>query len=144
MKKIVSISLGSSEGDYEFSTQFLGVDFQVQRFGTDGRLGKAAELMKEWDKKADVIGLGDVKFPYSIGSNRVVRRDTETLIDIGKNLKTPVTIGTALRRVAYEWSLRHVNYQLGKGNYFSNARVLFMSWTCMPRMRLKRVLIRAA
>jgi len=127
MKKIVSISLGSSKRNYEFSTQFLGVDFHVQRFGTDGNVEQAANLMREWDKKAHVIGLGDVKFPYSIGSNRMVRKDTETLIDVGKNLHTPVTIGNALRRVAYEWSLRHVNYQLGKGNYFSNARVLFMS-----------------
>lgn len=138
MKRIVSISLGSSENDYKLSTQFLGVDFHIQRFGTDGNVEQAAELMKEWDKKAHVIGLGDVKFPYAIGSNRLVRKDTETLLDIGKKLHTPVTMGAAFRRVAYEWSLRHINYTLGKGNYFSNARVLFMSG--MFSYRLSKVM----
>ncbi len=138
MKEIVSISLGASDKNYELSTQFLGTDFHIRRIGTDGNVEQAAELMKAWDQKAHVIGLGDVKFPYAIGSNRLVRRDTETLLEVGKTLHTPITIGTAMRRVAYEWSLRHVNYKLGKGNYFSNARVLFMSG--MFSYRLSKVM----
>ncbi|MFZ5569149.1 MAG: dehydrogenase [Thermodesulfobacteriota bacterium] len=138
MKKIVSISLGSSERDYTMNSRFLGEDFHIRRLGTDGDVNQAVELMKQWDQKAHVIGLGDVKFPYAIGSNRLVRKDTEALLEAGKKLATPVTIGTALRRVAYEWSLRHVNYKLGKGSYFSNARVLFMSG--MFSYRLSRVM----
>lgn len=138
MKTIVSISLGSSENNYELTTDFLGVDFHIQRIGTDGNVEKAAELMRQWDRKADAIGLGGVKFPYAIGSNRIVRRDTEVLMEVGKKLQTPVTIGSALRRVAYEWSLRHVNFKLGKGSYFSNARVLFMSG--MSSYKLARVM----
>ncbi|MBF0225465.1 MAG: dehydrogenase [Desulfobacterales bacterium] len=127
MKHVVSISLGKSDMDYELETTFLGQKFLITRIGTDKNIEKAQSLMKKWDGKANVIGLGDVKFPYSIGSNYLARHDTERLMRVAATLKTPVTIGTALRRVAYEWSIRHVNFQLGKGNYFKNSRVLFLS-----------------
>jgi hypothetical protein len=40
-------------------------------------------------------------------------------------VQTPVTIGSALRDVSFEWALRYIEYKFG--NYFSNARVLFFS-----------------
>ena len=55
MKQIISISLGTSKNDYEFETEFLGQEFNIKRFGTDGDMDKAAEMLFEWDKEADAI-----------------------------------------------------------------------------------------
>ena len=68
MKTIVNISLGASKDDYEFTPRFMGMDFRVIRLGTDGSIDVAAELLQEWDGRADVIGLGSIQFPFTIGN----------------------------------------------------------------------------
>ena len=40
MKKIVSVSLGKAEHDYEFTGNFLGKKFQVKRVGCEGRVAR--------------------------------------------------------------------------------------------------------
>ncbi len=126
MKFIVNISLGESHEDYEFKTRFMKHDFLLQRFGTDGDLEKAADLLLRWNKKADAIALSSVKFPYTmVSSNRLEKASLE-LEELGARMKTPVTSGDRLRNVVHEWSLRHLQFQLDN-NYFNNARVLFFS-----------------
>ena len=46
MKKVVTVSLGSSRKDFEFKTTFLGQDFSVHRMGADQDTTKAWELMR--------------------------------------------------------------------------------------------------
>ncbi|MBK7002800.1 MAG: hypothetical protein IPH35_23505 [Rhodoferax sp.] len=58
MKHVVSISLGSSNQDFDFVTTFLGEKLHVRRIGTNGSTLAAVKLVKEWDKKAAAIGLG--------------------------------------------------------------------------------------
>jgi len=135
VKQIISISLGPSSGDYEFDTEFLGQDFNIKRFGTDGDIDKTVEMLLRWDKtvemllrwekRADAIGLGGMKFPDAIGSRGSTGKHTEKFDMLSSRIQTPVTMGRALRNVAYEWSLRHIEFEFG--NYFSNARVLFLS-----------------
>ena len=125
MKQIISISLGTSKNDYEFETEFLGQDFNIKRFGTDGDMDKAAEMLLEWDKEADAIGLGNVKFPYGIGPRYLSKRHESKIDKLGAQIQTPVTTGAALRDVSYEWCLRFVDHKFG--DYFKNSRVLFLS-----------------
>ncbi len=126
MKQIINISLGASRDDYELKTKFLGKPFHVQRFGTDGHLEKAADLLLRWNKKADAIGLGSIKFPYTIGSQERMERETGELRKLASQMHTPVTSGDAMRIVVHEWSIRHLQFKFGN-NYFNNARVLFFS-----------------
>ena len=75
MKQVVSISLGASEKDYAFNTEFLGQDFTIRRLGTDGDLEKAAKLLLRMDKEADAIGphSSDGKFlPQKFGIESIV------------------------------------------------------------------------
>ena len=125
MKQVVSISLGSSDKDYAFNTEFLGQEFTIRRLGTDGDLEKAAELLLRMDKEADAIGLGQIKYPYGIGPRYLNKTKHHKIKDLGAQVQTPVTIGSALRDVSFEWALRYIEYKFG--NYFSNARVLFFS-----------------
>ena len=125
VKQIISISLGPSSGDYEFDTEFLGQDFNIKRFGTDGDIDKTVEMLLKWEKSADAIGLGGMKFPDEIGFRGSTAKHTEKFDMLSSRIQTPVTMGRTLRNVAYEWSLRHIEFQFG--NYFNNARVLFLS-----------------
>ncbi|MDM8522446.1 hypothetical protein QUF80_03665 [Desulfococcaceae bacterium HSG8] len=126
MKEIISISLGPSDKDYEFETEFLGQDFYIRRLGTDGNLEKAAKMLAQWDKDADAIGLGNVRFPYDIGTRRMTQHHAEKLKKLTDRVRTPVVTGEGLRKVGYEWSLRHIQFKFGN-NYFDNAVVLFLS-----------------
>ena len=40
MKRIVSISIGSSSRDHRVETEILGEQFQIERIGTDGDIKK--------------------------------------------------------------------------------------------------------
>ncbi len=126
MKQIIQISLDASRDNFNFKTEFGGQKFHVRRFGTDGDLDEASDLLLGWNKKADAIGLGGVKFAYG-GKPRVkLNKDIRKLLDLAAQLHTPVTTGDTLRSVAHEWSLRNIHFQLGN-NYFTNARVFFFS-----------------
>lgn len=125
MKRVICISLGSSQYDFEFETEFLGQDFLVKRIGTDGDLRKAEALLVKWDTAADAFGIGSVKYPYTIGPKRLNDDRLKTIEKIGRRIKTPITTGAALRKVSFEWSIHHLQYSMG--GFFSNARVLVLS-----------------
>jgi predicted amino acid dehydrogenase len=136
VKQVVSISLGPSANDYEFETEFLGQNFTVTRIGTNGDLDKAAGLLLQWDKKADAIGLGHVKFPYGIGPRYLTKKQDNHLKELATQIQTPVTLGSALRDVSFEWALRYIEFKFG--SYFDNARVLFLSG--MNNYRIAKVM----
>lgn len=126
MKQIINISLGPSGDDYDFETEFMNQKFHIRRYGTDGDLEQASDLLLLWNKKADAIGLGSIKFPYLVGPKGLTNKETTKLIKLGSKLQTPVATGDTLRKVGHEWSLRHTQINFGN-NYFDNARVLFFS-----------------
>ena len=123
MKKVVSVSLGSSAKDYEFETRFLGKDFHVKRVGADADEGKAWELLRRHQAEADAIGLGMVRDHYDVGSRWHVHEDTERLLKVVT--RVPATTGARLRRLLQVRAVRHV--QRSCGHYFNNNLVLFLS-----------------
>lgn len=126
MKDIVSISLGSSKHDYAFETEFLCQNFMIRRFGTDGDLEKARELLERWEDHADIMGLGGLRTPNDLGPERLDNKLFEKIDYLTKGIKTPVVTGNELRKVTHEWSLRHIQFKMGN-NFFDNTRVFFLS-----------------
>ncbi len=126
MKQIVSISLGNSRDDYEFVAQFLNQDFTIKRIGTDGDVDLASELLEQYDKEADAIGMGGLDFNYSIGSSRALEKQKMKVDQLKSRIGSPVTTGEMLRRVSFEWAIRHLQFKLGN-NYFNHRKVLFLS-----------------
>ena len=123
MKNVVSISLGSSDQDFEFTTRFLGQRINVKRLGTDGSTDRAVKLLRQWEQQADAIGIGLVKDRYTVGSRRFIDRDGARMRSVVT--RVPVTVGGRLGDILQEWSVRHAQTELG--GYFNNALVLFFS-----------------
>jgi predicted amino acid dehydrogenase len=130
MKTIASISLGPGDLDSSFGTRFLGQQFKIVRIGTDKDLKAAGKLVVEWRDRADALGLGMVPDHYWVGTNYFHQRDTEKLVKMAGD--TPVTTGARLRGIVQEWSLRSAQAELG--NFFNNAKVLFLSGATNYRM----------
>jgi hypothetical protein len=123
MKKVVSVTLGSSKQDHEFQTEFLGQQFTVSRMGADQDTGKAWELMRRQQATADAIGLGEISDHYQVGVRTVVNKETQRLTNVVT--RVPVTTGATLRRLLQVRAVRHVQKELG--HYFNNNLVLFLS-----------------
>ncbi len=123
MKRVVGISLGAGDQDFEFGTRFLGHRINVRRLGTNGSAATAVKLLKHWQQHADTIGLGVVKDSYAVGARRYVDKDSARMK--GAVTRIPVTTGGRLSDILQEWALRHVQNKLG--HYFNNAKVLFFS-----------------
>lgn len=58
MKKVLSISLGSSTRDHTTEAKFLGQRFWLSRQGTDGDFKRYLQMYREYDGKVDAFGIG--------------------------------------------------------------------------------------
>jgi predicted amino acid dehydrogenase len=123
MKKVVTVTLGSSKKDFEFKTKFLGQEFSVQRMGADRDSGKAWELMRRQQANADAIALSDMVDHYHVGLRTVVNKESQRLMQVVT--RVPVTTGASLRRLLQVRAVRYVQKELG--HYFNNNLVLFLS-----------------
>ncbi|MBV5296830.1 MAG: dehydrogenase [Rhodoferax sp.] len=123
MKNVVTVTMGSSNKDFEFKTSFLGQDFRVRRLGADQDSGKAWDLMRRHQASADAIGLGEVTDHCHVGLRTVVNKETQHLLNVVT--RVPVTTGATLRRLLQVRAVRHVQKELG--HYFNNNLVLFLS-----------------
>ncbi len=123
MKRVVTVTLGSSKNDFGFETDFLGERFEVARLGADDDPGKAWELMRRHQAKADAIGLGEVGDHFQVGQRTLVNRETERLLNVVTRI--PATTGATLRRLLQVRAVRHVHKKLGR--YFDNNLVLFLN-----------------
>ncbi|MCX7150182.1 MAG: hypothetical protein NTY05_12365 [Rhodocyclales bacterium] len=123
MKKVVTVTLGSSKKDFEFKTRFLGQEFSVRRLGADQDSSKAWELMRRQQANADAIALSDMVDHYHVGLRTVVNKKSQRLMQVVT--RVPVTTGASLRRLLQVRAIRYVQKELG--NYFNNNLVLFLS-----------------
>ena len=58
MKRVVSISLGSSKRDHCVEQTFNQEIVRIERIGTDGSTEKAKSLIRSFDGTVDAFGLG--------------------------------------------------------------------------------------
>ncbi|HCF51385.1 MAG TPA: quinate 5-dehydrogenase, partial [Syntrophomonas sp.] len=94
MKRIVSVSLGSSKRDHSFETEFMAEKFLIERIGTDGDWDKAIQLIKDLDGKVDAFGMGGIDLYIYIAGKRYVIKDAKKLLVARK---TPMVDGSGLK-----------------------------------------------
>lgn len=95
MKRIVSVSLGSSSCDHAVELDLLGVSCQVERIGTDGDIQKMIALIKELDGKVDAFGLGGLGLYFYTRTKRFTMREAKIITK--EAVKTPIVDGSGLK-----------------------------------------------
>ncbi|MFO7941079.1 MAG: quinate 5-dehydrogenase [Bacillota bacterium] len=95
MKRVVSVSLGSSRRDHRVEVEILGEEFVIERRGTDGSLERAVAMIRELDGHVDAIGLGGVDLYLVSAGRRYMLRDARRMLEAAEI--TPVVDGTGLK-----------------------------------------------
>ncbi len=106
MKRIVSVSLGSSQRDHEGETTILGHTLHLSRRGVDGKIRKAIALLQELDGQVDAIGLGGVDIYLKSRNETFAMRDGVKLQKAVQ--KTPVVDGSGLKNTLERETVRYL------------------------------------
>ncbi|MEO7202693.1 MAG: quinate 5-dehydrogenase [Candidatus Tumulicola sp.] len=111
MKKVVSVSLGSSRRDHRAEVTLLGEAFDIARIGTDGKLDVAVAKVRELDGTVDAIGLGGIDVYLYAGRHRYALRDGLRLLEAAHT--TPVVDGSGLKNTLEREAIRFMREDLG-------------------------------
>ncbi len=110
MKRVVSVSLGSSKRDHRATTTLLGETFDISRVGTDGKLDAAIAKVHELDGKVDAIGLGGIDVYLYAGRHRYALRDGLRLLQAAA--VTPIVDGSGLKNTLEREAVRFMQDDL--------------------------------
>jgi hypothetical protein len=137
VKKVVSVSLGSSSRDHRAVVQLLGEDFDIARVGTDGSIDRAVEKLHELDGTVDAIGLGGIDVYLYAGTKRYALRDGLRLLQ--SVTKTPVADGSGLKNTLERAAVRFLQTDLGMD--LRGRKVLMVS--ALDRFGMAQALVEA-
>lgn len=114
MKRVVSVSLGSSARDAAYDLKVLGEEIHLERRGTDGDLRRARALLAALDGQVDALGLGGVSLHLTAGQRTYPLREAVELAAVART--TPVVDGSgvkaSLEKALPEYLERRFNYRL--------------------------------
>lgn len=111
MKRVVSVSLGSSSRDHRAQVALLGEKFDIARVGVDGSIERAMAKLQELDGTVDAIGLGGIDVYLYAGTKRYALRDGLRLLEAVKT--TPVADGSGLKNTLERAAVRFLQDDLG-------------------------------
>lgn len=105
-KEIVSVSLGPSSRDFEFTTEMFGEGVHVRRFGTDGDVWRAQELVAQFDGQVDAIGLGGMNVYLKVGHRTYIHQQIQRIASTAQT--TPVVDGFHLKNTLERWAIGRI------------------------------------
>lgn len=111
MKRAVSISIGSSKRNKSVEVKLLGETVRIERIGTDGDMGKAAELYRDMDGKVDAFGVGGADLGIMVDNKWYPLHTVTPMIRYVQ--KTPVVDGTGLKNTLENQLAPFINHLLG-------------------------------
>jgi hypothetical protein len=95
VKRVLSVSLGSSARNHAVSLHLLGQKVEVRRIGTDGDRRRLIEEIVRWDGQVDAFGLGGIDRYIFIQDKRYAFREAEGIVRYAK--KSPILDGSGLK-----------------------------------------------
>ncbi|WP_018249538.1 hypothetical protein [Orenia marismortui] len=114
MKRVISISLGSSTRDHKVEIDILGEHFIIERIGTNGDIDQAIKLFKQLDGNVDAFGLGGIDLYLYAGKKKYLLRDAKKIV---KNInKTPIVDGSGLKNTLERAAIRSINNKVDLKN----------------------------
>ncbi len=123
MRRVVSVSLGSSSRDHVVETEFLGEIFRVERRGTDGNINRAIDLIRDLDGQVDAFGLGGIDLYLYAGAKRYVIRDAVKIARAARI--TPVVDGSGLKNTLERKVIDFLQRESGMS--FKGRKILMVS-----------------
>ncbi len=123
MKKIVCVSLGSPDYDYEFERDLFDERYHVRRIGTGGDVRLARKLVREHDGQADAIGLAGMSVVFQVAGKTWRHKDTLKIAHASRY--TPVVGGRGLKRILDRWAVRDLAAR--ERGIFNRKNVFFLS-----------------
>jgi hypothetical protein len=109
MKRVVSISLGSSKRNHRSEIDFLGEHFVLERIGTDGDAKKMKALFQEMDGQVDAFGLGGFDLYLCYKNKKYIFREAYNAV---KDVKiTPVADGTGVKKTLEKMAVHYLHDQ---------------------------------
>lgn len=121
VKRVVSVSLGSSTRDAVLELPLLGEHVRLERRGVGGDLSQAAALISDLDGTVDAIGLGGIDLYAHIGTRRYVLQDAAKLAKCAT--QTPVVCGAGLKTFVEGRMIARLDTRF----HWANKRVLMTS-----------------
>jgi hypothetical protein len=112
MKRVVSVSIGSSERDHKVEVDLLGERFQIERIGTDGDLARATQLYNELDGEVDAFGVGGADLSLRVAERVYSFVQIEQMVAGVK--ETPVVDGGGLKRTVERGVIQFTERELGQ------------------------------
>lgn len=106
MKRIVSISLGSSKRDDEVYVNFMDEAILLKRIGTDGDKDHALQLIRQWRDKVAAFGLGGTDLYIYAGENRYTFRESLEFVKAAGT--TPIFDGSGLKNTLEQSVIRNL------------------------------------
>ncbi len=137
MKRVVSVSLGSSSRDHRAQIELLGEHFDIERIGTDGSIDRALEKLRALDGTVDAIGLGGIDVYLYAGTKRFALRDGLRLLEAVKI--TPVVDGSGLKNTLERAAVQYLRDRLGV--HLEGRKVLMVS--ALDRFGMAQALVDA-
>lgn len=110
MKRIVSVSLGSSKRDHSVETKILGETFFIERIGTDGDIKKLISIIKELDGRVDAFGMGGIDIYLQGPNKRYIIKDSKPILEAAK--LTPIYDGSILKNTLEKTVIKYIDKNL--------------------------------
>lgn len=107
MKRIVSVSLGSSNRDHRAEVEVLGEPVVVERIGTDGSIPRAIERVRALDGEVDAFGMGGIDRYVHAGGRRYEFRDARRIAAAA--VRSPMVDGSGLKHTLERRVVEHVD-----------------------------------
>jgi len=111
MKRVVSVSLGSSQRDHQATIELLGEKVHLERIGTDGDIARAIRLYNELDGQVDAFGVGGIDLYLQVDGRYYPLRPALKLV---RGVKcTPVVDGGGLKHTLERRVMQFVEQRIG-------------------------------
>ncbi|MDW7651862.1 MAG: quinate 5-dehydrogenase [Bacillota bacterium] len=123
MKRVVSISLGSSKRNHAVEVEMAGEMCRVERIGTDGDIKKMIAMITELDGNVEAFGLGGMDLYVYAGNQRYTFREAKVVVRAAKI--TPIVDGSGLKNTLERKVVRYLQNDTDILN--GNPHVLMMS-----------------
>lgn len=120
MKRVVSVSIGSSKRDNQAVVELCGEKISLERIGTDGDINKAIDLIRDLDGSVAAFGMGGIDLYLVGGNRRYILREAKKIARAAQ--KSPIVDGSGLKNTLERRTIQYLAE--AERDFFKGKKVL--------------------